>query len=526
MSKGTGKVSIGAGRDHPGKKLKVWLAQNALVLSVGLLLSMALYYPIVRDGLENLDSFCTAEPYWADQWEQIPYWETVQGRWGLRLCDALTAGMHPYFLTVLAVSVFYLLGTLLICDLLDIQSRYLRLVSAALVGCSQYVMNIQTYRYCSAAYAFSFFLAVLAAVLASRRRGSLVAAGALCLLFSLGLYQCSLGVTAVLCLFVIFRVLVRRGRFDTEVRTAVTRLVAMGGAGTLGYLIVLQVFLKLYGVSLASINGIDQVGMGLLPRIPEGIRQAYQDFWEYFFGREIAQNYYSIRVLHVLLFLCAGMAVIALLFGRRKNPAVCIGLLLCLALLPAAANVTDIINPSTRIVLRMAGGMAVVPVFCVGLLAQSAWIPAEPLKKYSVLLLGVVLLRGYMLQSNNDIQVLQSDKNQGITLGYQILAQLDDREEYGQGMQVAIIGYPEVASSEYRNKANPLIRNGIFPGYAENNRDAWIRLMDQELGAQISWCSYSQQAKIWASEAFAAMPTFPREGSIAVLDDVLVVKIS
>lgn len=157
MSKGTGKVSIGAGRDHPGKKLKVWLAQNALVLSVGLLLSMALYYPIVRDGLENLDSFCTAEPYWADQWEQIPYWETVQGRWGLRLCDALTAGMHPYFLTVLAVSVFYLLGTLLICDLLDIRSRYLRLVSAALVGCSQYVMNIQTYRYCSAAYAFSFF---------------------------------------------------------------------------------------------------------------------------------------------------------------------------------------------------------------------------------------------------------------------------------------------------------------------------------------------------------------------------------
>lgn len=230
MSKGTGKVSIGAGRDHPGKKLKVWLAQNALVLSVGLLLSMALYYPIVRDGLENLDSFCTAEPYWADQWEQIPYWETVQGRWGLRLCDALTAGMHPYFLTVLAVSVFYLLGTLLICDLLDIRSRYLRLVSAALVGCSQYVMNIQTYRYCSAAYAFSFFLAVLAAVLASRRRGSLVAAGALCLLFSLGLYQCSLGVTAVLCLFVIFRVLVRRGRFDTEVRTAVTRLVAMGGS--------------------------------------------------------------------------------------------------------------------------------------------------------------------------------------------------------------------------------------------------------------------------------------------------------
>ena len=102
------------GIQQSNRTLRAWLNRNKWVLGGALLLAMGLYYPIFQLGLENIDSFCTAEPYWADLWEKIPYWETTQGRWALRWNDALLDGMHPYFLTVLLASVFFLLGAVLL----------------------------------------------------------------------------------------------------------------------------------------------------------------------------------------------------------------------------------------------------------------------------------------------------------------------------------------------------------------------------------------------------------------------------
>lgn len=526
MNVGAILESLEGGIQQGNRTLQAWLNRNKWVLSGVLLLAMGLYYPIFQQGLENLDSFCTAEPYWADLWERIPYWESVQGRWALRLTDALADGMHPYFLTVLLTTAFFLLAALVLCDLMDVRGGWLRFGAASLLLCSQYVMNIQTYRYCSTAYALSFFLAVWAVFWASRTSLGSVLLGALCLTVSLGLYQSSLGVAAVVCLFLLIKTLFQRGTFDVESRRLFVRLLLMGGIGGVLYLVVLQILLKVYDASLADINGINQVGIGLLAQLPNGILQAYRDFGQYFFGREIAQNFYSIRPIHAILLLGGSAVFVYNLFRCRKKPAVCIVSVLCILLMPAAANMTDIINPTTEIALRMAGGMALVPLFCVALLAQGVRIRNSVLQKTGVLLLSLVLLRGYMLQSNNDMQVLSADKTQALTLGQEILAQLDDREEYQQGMPVAIMGTPTVVPSEYRNKANPLIQSGIFWGDAENNRDAWKRLMDQELGAQLSWCSYEQAEALWDNEAFRAMPGFPKEGSIAEIEGVLVVKVA
>lgn len=526
MNAGAILESLEGGIQQGNRTLQAWLNRNKWVLGGVLLLAMGLYYPIFQQGLENLDSFCTAEPYWADLWEKIPYWETTQGRWALRLSDAISDGMHPYFLTVLLASVFFLLGAVLLCDLLEVRSVWIRFAASSLLVCSQYVMNIQTYRYCSTAYAVSFFLAIWAVWLARRTSKVGVPAGIVCLMISLALYQCSLGVAAVVCLFVLYKTMLQQGAFDSQCRRLLGRLLLMGGVGSLLYLVVLQVLLKVYHVSLADINGIDQVGVGVLAQLPQGIVQAYRDFVQYFLGRDISQNYYSIRPVHAVLLMGAGLVWLYQLIRHRKNPTFLVGSFLCMLAVPVAANVTDIINPNTQILLRMAGGMAVVPLFCLALLIQGIQFRRGELQKVGTLLLALVLLRGYMLQSNNDIQVLAADKTQAITLGNAIVAKLADQKEYQQGMPVAILGRPQVAESEYRNRSNTQIRYGIFWPDAENNWDAWKRLMDQELGAQLSWCSYEQAEALWDNEAFRAMPGFPKEGSIAEIEDVLVVKVA
>lgn len=518
--------------EHYGMEMKrelgavqQWLIRNRWVIVGSLVLAMALYFPIVQYGLENLDSFCTAEPYWADRWELIPYWETVQGRWALQWNDVLSDGMHPYFITVLLTSAFFLLASLVLCDLLGVHNAWVCFVCASLLLCSQYAMNIQSYRYCSTAYAMSFFLAVWAVYLAGRGTVAATLLGSICLAVSLGQYQSSLGVAAVVCLCLLMKTLLQQDRYGGKFRTLLVHFLSMGGIGVVVYLVVLKLLLKVYHVSLAPINGINQVGIGLLSQLPQGIAQAYRDFFQYFFGRQIAQNYYTIRPLYGLLLLCATACLLYAMVRWRKSRITWAGIILCILLVPAAANITDIINPTTHIMLRMAGGMATIPLLSVAWLVQGIRLRFDGLQKAGTMVLALLLLRGYILQSNNDIQVLLTDKTQSLTLGSEIYAQLMETEEFLQGAPVIIQGCPAVVPSEYRDRTNPLFQNGVFLSDGSNNRDAWIRLMGQELGISMSWCDFERQGKITASDVFQAMPGFPQEGSIQVIDGVVVVKV-
>ena len=283
-----------------------WFHQNRWLLMVTMFAAAVLYYPVYAYGLENLDSLCTPEPYKADLWDRIPYWETQQGRWALRLFDGLTDGVHAAVPAAFATAFFFAWAGVLLCDLLQIRHFALRTASVLLLVCSQYVQNLQSYRYCKAAYAFSFLLAVLAALF---------------------------------------------------------------------------------------------------------------------------------------------------------------------------------------------------------------------------------LLRGYILQSNNDIIVQKEDKLQALSIAEQIADDVLDHEEYQNGMPVVILGRPSdstygLPAAQNRDKANPLIQWGIFWLDTQQNMDTWARLFQENLGLTMRWCDYETAKEIHGSSAYQEMPLYPNPGSVAVLDETLVVKVS
>lgn len=517
-----------------GGALLCWLRRNRWALAAAMLAAVVLYYPVYAYGLENLDSLCTPEPYRADLWERIPYWETQQGRWALRLFDAVTDGMHPPFFTVVLTCLFLAVAALVICDLLELRRPVLRAVSALLLVCSQYVQNLLSYRFCSSAYAASFLLAVLAVACVVREPSRLgVAGGALCLTFSVALYQSGLGVAAVLCLFVLIVHLLRQPEQLRSVLQLLGRMLVMGVLGMAVYLLVLQILLKVYGVTLADINGINQVGVESVLQLPRGMARAYRDFLEYFLGRSITQNYYATRPACAFLFLLAGIAGMRALWCGRRHRAACAVVILLLVLVPAAANITDIINPNTQILLRMAGAMAVVPLFAAAL---AGTLPPCKVKNLDLTALVVVfavvfLVRGYALQSTNDIRVLQSDKQQAVTLAGQIAADVLADENYQSGMPVVVLGRPSDGLQgdpcpAYREKANLYIQWGVFWLGTQDNMDTWARLFRDELGLSVRWGSYEQAQALRETDAYAAMPLYPQPGSIAVIGDVLVVKVS
>lgn len=513
-----------------GQRLYEWCRTDRWPFIAALLVAAGVHYPVYAYMLRNMDSLHVGSLYVADEWSFNPYWEVEQGRWGLRLMDWLRGGINLPPLSALLMLLFYVLAGLLLVRLFALRSRVARFLIPMLVVCAPYVAEVETFHYCSAAYGLSFFLAVAAvyaAVCAPPRWGW--ALGAVCLMFSLSMYQASLGVAAALCLMMLLLVVLRVPRAMGEILRCLGRMVAMGVAGCAAYYAVLKVFLKIYDASLfgSFANGPKEILKGM----PQGVVNAYRDFVGYFAqNNTIAQNYYGQRLAYLAL---AGVLLAVLVrwlaaihYGRTVLLTVVL-----LALLPAAVNLTDILNASTRIELRMAGALVLVAPFVVALLEHAPhgtgylhW----PLVLGT--LCGMVLLRGYIVQINNDAMVMLAQKNKIVNLANRICLQLEQNADYQAGAQVCILGEPQKGVyddlSPLNDKASDLAQFGLLSFDPTFNSRGWHSLYWEELGIQLNWCSDEETRTLCASDTFQAMPIYPQDGCIQTIDGVVVVKVA
>lgn len=496
-----------------------------------MLTAAAVHYPVYAYMLRNMDSLHVGSLYVADEWTFNPYWETEQGRWGLRLMDWLRGGINLPPLAALLMLLFYVLAGLLLVRLFALRSRAARFLLPMLVACAPYVAEVETFHYCSAAYGLSFFLAVAAvyaAVYAPPRWGW--AAGAVCLMFSLSMYQASLGVAAALCLMMLLLGVLRAPRAMKDLVHSLVRMVVMGLAGCAAYYAVLKVFLKLYDTSLfgSFANGPKEILKG----VPQGLVNAYRDFAVYFAQNyTIAQNYYGQRLAYLALAAVLLVVLVRWLVVIHDRRATVLTILL-LALLPAAVNVTDILNASTHIELRMAGALVLVVPFVMALLEHAPRSTEGHLHWPLVLgtLCGLVLLRGYIVQIGNDSMVMLAQKNKIVNLANRICLQLEQNADYQAGAQVCILGEPQKGMyddlSPLNDKASDLAQFGLLSFDPTFNSRGWHSLYWEELGINLNWCSDEETRALCASDAFQSMPVYPEEGCIQTIDGVVVVKVA
>lgn len=513
------------------RRLYRWGYRCRWLFVVTLLASVAGHYVIYANHLQNFDSLHIGSLYIADFWEFSPRWETQQGRWGLRFVDMLRGGINHAPLSAFLLLLLYTLAALLVLRLLQVRARPLRWLIPLTVVLAPYTAEVETYHYCSAAYALSFFLAVLAVVpvVFCKVRWRFLP-GALCLLLALSLYQASLNVAAGLSLMILILQLLRSPQEPRTTLCLAGQLLAMGAAGTAGYYLWLKFFLRYYDTSLAGINGINLVGLDLIRHLPEGLGNAYQDFGCYFFDHNIAQNYYGQRLAYLLLFVLTLVVVLRWLV-TACHPRGGALVLTLLALLPAATNLTDVINPNTRIELRMAGALVLLVPFCLALLDRAPRKAGRlPWSLAAASLCGLILLRGYVVQINNDAMVMLAQKNKIVNLANRICLQLEQNADYQAGAQVCILGEPQKGVydtvSPLTEKASDLAQFGLLSFDPTFNSRGWHSLYWEELGIQMNWCSDEQTRALCATDTFQEMPVYPQEGSIQIIDDVVVVKVA
>ena len=319
--------------------------------------------------------------------------------------------------------------------------------------------------------------------------------------------------------------------------------IAVCAAGAVLYYALTELSLFAMGISLSTYGGASSVGAGsVLSSLTSSVPSAYAAFFDGFFRHGIIGNHFGwVYVAGIGMVVTAaafiGLAVTA---GAKRLGASAMALL-CVALIPFAANVILVIVPSYGYpTLLMLGGF-VASFLLLPLLVQLLIDSPErrnvrlrvPAKVMSVGCCCVIAVGAwsYALQSNADADVMKACQNQTASLATRIAGALDANPDVQAGAKVLIAGKPEAGnypntSDSYAHASSYAKWGMVWDNHYQNNIRSWDVIMKQFAGQSFNYCSFDECAKVIRSSEFASMPLYPANDSVATIDGVVVVKMS
>ena len=570
-------------------KVKPWFTRNATLLVACFAVGMICHAQMYLNGLSNPDAVVSlSNPNGYGSF--IPHaWDMSLGRWGLLFAAYAKFGLCSPILTSAITIALFTLGIVALVDRLGIKRACLRYASSILFIVSPFVSCCITYYYCSNSYALSFLCAVLSACLIGRvgAVGKPVAlVGAVVLLaFSLGCYQASLGVFCVAVLLMMIRSLMGDGSeslasLARDARGAEGRLscreesrggdaqspcceegcsgdsfsakqfavffgvaVVVCAAGAVLDYALTELSLFVLGIGLSAYGGASSVGAGsIFGSLTSSVPSAYVAFSDGLFGHVTFGNHFGWAYVAAVGLIVAAVAFARLVSinGAKRLGASAVALI-CVALIPFAANVILVIVPSYGYPTPLMLGGFMTSFLLLPLLVQLLLdlpnrgnaCPRVPAKAMSVgcCCLIAVGAWSYALQSNADAEVMQACQNQTASLATRIAGALDANPDVQAGAKVLIAGKPEAGnypntSDSYAHASGYAKWGMVWDNHYQNNMRSWDVIMKQFAGQSFNYCSFDECAKVIRSSEFANMSLYPADDSVVTIDGVVVVKIS
>jgi len=533
-----------------GRLKKEWKAAFLSCFVVGLLVHM----PILLSDIPNHDGL---DSMYFDQ-NMI-----TSGRWFLTVaCGFSSYYTLPWVIGILGL-IFLGFTAASLCELLEVRKGWAAALCGGLLAAFPALASTFAYVFTLDGYMLAMLLAVLAVLFTKKRRLGFLP-GAVCLAFSLGVYQAYLSFAMILSIFAIFMLAVGRS-YRTFFRGAAHYLY-MGVLGTALYYGILQLLLKIQGKELASYQGIDGLGaVGAKGGILSSVKEIYRDFLAFSFkGNVLFQNPFAQGACIVLGLAAVGAVVLMLKKrGCLRRPVLLLVLALAALALPFATNIILLISPFVTYhllmryqwVLYLIGAVALGSSFGGGeesagessgvreesagealeVRAESSESVRKPTGflnrwgacvQWAVLAAGLILIFCFCLTDNIAYSNLQKKYEKTYAYCIRLLDRIEQTEGYYPGIPIAMIGmvgeeqYP-VTDITQSVTSGMIGTNGDFLLYTGVNYQAFMK---HYLGATLNILPPEAMEEMYYSEEYIAMDSFPGEDSIRIMDGVMYIK--
>jgi hypothetical protein len=463
----------------------------------------------------------------------------TNGRWFLGYLGQISSN---YDLAVvnggLAILALAVVAVLLV-DLFDITNRvFITVLSVLLVGFPTVVSSF-TYMYTADCYMISFMLAVLAIYCGNRWKWGFLL-GAVCICFSVGIYQANVATAMVMCVLVVIDRILYRDIDLKKLAGLCLRLILTLGVGMVFYEIMLKICL--HGMSLIGYMGIDTVGILTFREYLDSVNVTWTDLKTFFNlkssypwmeGETVVSHYWNAlygRLNGILLVLTVVLAVAQCIRSRLyKKPlqllVVCAGIIImpfaCLAInFATTVRGYHTLMMMALFLLYFFGLLMVYRCFCL----SRRWNWKKIVSGAGAVAISVI---AYMNALNANIgyyrQQLAWEKSYAISSN--IMDRIQDMPEFGPSFSVLLVG--EYNSYVFLDTTLPLMV-GVTEESVLNDAYHYVNIWHQFEGSYLgTTASYSEAVnELRQNEEFQAMPCYPAKGSVKYINGVFAVKLS
>lgn len=507
-------------------QVRRWMEEKKRFLIASFIFAFSVYFMLISQTLTN-----STDGIWQESYFQAGEWEQSIGRWFWPYLDKIKFGISSIsFNSFLALGII-VVSLALLLECFEAAGNFRAFLGGALFLAYPVICDSLSFGFMSTTFAAAMLFGCAAAYCAMKVKSFVIAiiSGAFFISLSMGCYQAYIGVTCIIMLIYILKMLLQSENIQNCIEWCARAILAVCAGGLLYYICV-KITCIAYDVELTDYNGANQVSLkAMIVNFPKGIRMAYGNFAEYFFGGTIQVNQFGGREINILL---AGMfililtgKIVNLLFSKKYIHT--IGALLIAGLIPAACNVVFLIAVGTGpgMSVLMTGGMALLMPLMIWNFGGIAFKNIN--MEWVCCVLGAIAVWSNICTVTNDQLALKDGRTATYEIAGQILDDLYEQADIAEEA-VLIMGRPSdnplFDQKQVWQRANSYARFGEFANTYACNRMSWAGVYSNLFGVEVEIASDEISEKMTQNEDYRNMNIYPDEGYIKKIDGVWVIK--
>ena len=458
------------------------------------------------------------------------------GRFGLAILDELRnlflGGMSMPLLNGLFSLIMFSISAVLVVRILEIKDKCYAMLIGGILTVFPAVVSLMFFMFTAPYYAFAVLCGSLGICLMSQKKhGWIIAVFLFC--FSVSIYQAYIGwIAGLMILFLICQGLTEQYAFVQMLKKA------LGYAGVLVlslvvYLLLNELILQWKGIEMSSYQGMDSMGQLSMAQLFQGFRRS---IWTYFDFR--IHEYAGITTSKVIrLFLCGYLVwemflILQYLFDGRKGKEPClqkIAVIILVCCFPIAVfSIYLLSGTQSSVYTLMLYSVSLVFVMPVVLSehmranSKSKWIEkVRSLGNMLVFLSLIISIYIYSHVANQHYTWMQMDYNRSYSYLTTLVAQIKSVEQYSDEYPVAFIG-EDISDDSWNQREYEYLDITIAGVDSIINMYSMNDFISMYCGYQYTSATDVEISE--REERINSMPLYPADGSIQIVDGVVVVK--
>lgn len=461
----------------------------------------------------------------------------TSGRWFLTVLDTLFEKIGitfnlPYVNAVLFIFLISISVKYVIC-ILEIKNY----ISAILIGAVFVTFPSATstlfFKYTAVLYGVAVLCAVMAVWCVKKFKFGFIVSMIL-IACSLGIYQAYVPITISLMVILSLRNNLSEKSESLNIIKQGIKYVVTLISGIIVYYIFLKICLVAYNTQLNSYQGIDKMGVIKLSQLPGLLQRTFYEFFSIVFSdfKGISQTFIIRFGILLLGCICVGLIIFILRVYRKKLDSIVLTVLLC-CIFPVAINFIVIMCPTSNIYTLMVYSFALiftVPFLLLEIIeprqfAERIFLNYKKCIKKVVIFVTLVIIFSYAYLDNLNYTQLYYTTQKTENYMSSLVVQVRMTEGFNTSMKWAFIGDNFQDSLLYDNwEAVPRYGGNETTSSLINaySRLSWIR---NYFGYNISFVDEEQLTDLEKNPQVVNMSCFPNEGSIQIVNDVVVIKL-